>query len=121
MNTRLALSTYFWKTWLIPNIMGKTVPQAQILEAKKHMETTLDLLTNIWLKDSQFIAGDQITVADLVAATEIEQLGPTNYNAFEGRPKLKKWIELVKSETNPHYEDAHKMIYKVSTLNKSKL
>lgn len=75
MNTRLALSTYFWRTWLIPNLLGKTVPQAKILEAKKHMETTLDLLTNIWLKDSQFIAGDEISVADLVAATEIEQLG----------------------------------------------
>lgn len=45
----------------------------------------------------------------------------TDYNPFEGRPTLKAWIELVKSKTSPHYEDAHKMIYKVASRNKSKL
>lgn len=75
MNSRLAFSTYFVRTWMMPNILGKIVPQAKIIEAKKHVEVTLDLLTNVWLKDSPFIAGDEITVADLVAATEIEQLG----------------------------------------------
>lgn len=75
MNTRLALSTYFVRTWLMSNMMKKTVSQTKIDEAKRHMEITLDLFTSIWLKDSPFIAGDEITVADLVAATEIEQLG----------------------------------------------
>ncbi|KAJ6635723.1 Glutathione S-transferase theta-1, partial [Pseudolycoriella hygida] len=74
MNARLAFSTYFWRTWLIPNLFGKAVSKAKIVEAKKHMETTLDLLTNVWLKDNQFVAGDEISVADLVAATEVEQL-----------------------------------------------
>lgn len=124
-------------------MMGKTVPEAKINQAKKEMEATLNLFTKLWLTDTQFIAGDDITVAD-IAATEIEQLGdmirtmndihlwknfiflsdfigPTNYNAFEGRPQLKQWIDRVKSKTNPHYDDAHKMIYKVAALNKAKL
>ncbi|XP_037030138.1 glutathione S-transferase theta-1-like [Bradysia coprophila] len=121
MNTRMSLSKYVWSTWLLRSMTGKTVSEAKINEARKQMEATLDLFTKLWLNDSQFIAGDEITLADLVAATEIEQLGPTNYNAFEGRPQLKKWIELVKSKTNPHYDDAHKMIYKVAALNKAKL
>lgn len=75
MNTRFACVTYFWRTWLLPNMMKKTVPEAKIIEAKKHMEATLDLITNIWLKDTPFIVGNEITIADLVAATEIEQLG----------------------------------------------
>lgn len=45
----------------------------------------------------------------------------TDYNPFEGRPALKAWIELVKSKTNPHYDDAHKMIYRVASRNKAKL
>lgn len=97
MNTRLALSTYFWRTWLIPNLLGKTVPQAKILEAKKHMETTLDLLTNIWLKDSQFIAGDEISVADLVAATEIEQLGELTTSGYILRLKLNIFFAVRRS------------------------
>lgn len=75
MNTRFALSTYFLRTWFIPTLLGKTVPQEKLNEAKKQMEAALDMVTNVWLKDGPFIAGDEITVADLVAATEIEQLG----------------------------------------------
>ncbi len=77
MNTRMPLSKYVWATWLLKSMTGKTVSQAKINEAKKQMEVSLDMLTNIWLKDGPFIAGDEITVADLVAATEVEQLGET--------------------------------------------
>lgn len=55
--------------------MGQTVDPARVSEAKNRMEEALDLLTNVWLKDKTFIVGNEITVADLVAATEIEQLG----------------------------------------------
>lgn len=75
MNTRLSLSRYVWSTWLLKSMTGKTVSEAKINSAKKLMESTLDLFTKLWLEDSQFIAGDEITLADLVAATEIEQLG----------------------------------------------
>lgn len=122
--------------------MGQSVSQERVSEAKKQMESALDTITNVWLKDNTFIVGNEITVADLVAATEIEQLGGllflsmasfeflicfisrtvvTDYNPYEGRPTLKAWIDLVKSKTGPHYEDAHKMIYKVASRNKSKL
>lgn len=75
MNIRLPLSTYTWSTWLLRSMTGKTVSQAKIDQAKKQMEAALDLFTSLWLKDSPFVVGDEITLADLVAATEIEQLG----------------------------------------------
>lgn len=75
MNTRMSLSKYAWATWLLRSMTGKSASEAKINEAKREMETTLNLFTKLWLKDSQFIAGDEITLADLVAATEIEQLG----------------------------------------------
>lgn len=55
--------------------MGQTVSEARVSEAKNQMEKALDTITNVWLKDKPFIVGNEITVADLVAATEIEQLG----------------------------------------------
>jgi len=118
LNTRLGCSLYFLTTWLLPNLMGQSVDTKRVAEAKKQMESALDLITNVWLKEKPFIVGNEITVADLVAATEIEQLVVTDYNPFEGRPTLKTWIELVKSKTSPHYEDAHKMIYKVASRQK---
>lgn len=55
--------------------MGQTVSQEKVSEAKTHMVNALDSITNVWLKDKPYIVGNEITVADLVAATEIEQLG----------------------------------------------
>lgn len=55
--------------------MGQSVSQERVSEAKKQMENALDAITNVWLKDKPFIVGNEITVADLVAATEVEQLG----------------------------------------------
>lgn len=49
--------------------------EKRVTEAKKQMEAALDVITDVWLKDKSFIVGNEITVADLVAATEIEQLG----------------------------------------------
>ncbi len=61
--------------WLLPVLMGQTVSKERLSEAKNQMENSLDTITNVWLKDKPFITGNEITVADLVAATEIEQLG----------------------------------------------
>lgn len=55
--------------------MGQSVSQEKVSEAKRQMESALDTIVNVWLKDKPFIVGNEITVADLVAATEVEQLG----------------------------------------------
>lgn len=75
LNTRLGCSLYFMTSWLLPVLMGQTVSEGKVSEAKKQMVNALDTITNVWLKDKPFIVGNEITVADLVAATEIEQLG----------------------------------------------
>lgn len=43
------------------------------------------------------------------------------YDPSEGRPNIKNWMELVRKETNPHYDDAHIIINKIVKANKSKL
>lgn len=62
-------------TWLLPTLMGQQVSEERVSEAKRQMEHALDTINNVWLKDKPFIVGDEITIADLVAATEVEQLG----------------------------------------------
>lgn len=36
------------------------------------------------------------------------------YEPGAGRPKLQNWLNLVKQKTNPHYDDAHKILYKLT-------
>ena len=35
------------------------------------------------------------------------------YDVTDGRPALKAWAERVKSKLSPHFESAHKIVYKV--------
>lgn len=89
---------------------------------KNHMETTLDLLENVWLQstDKQFLATNEISFADILAACELEQPKIADYDPFEGRPKLAKWYEKVKSLTSPFYDEAHAVNNKIIENNKKK-
>jgi glutathione S-transferase len=37
------------------------------------MKTTLGLIENVWLKDTPYLTGNEITIADLLGVCEIEQ------------------------------------------------
>lgn len=74
------------------------------------MVQVLDTFENLWLEQTSFIAGDNLTVADIFAVCEIEQLKVTGYDPYVGRPKLAAWYERVKNQTSPYYDEAHKKI-----------
>ena len=40
---------------------------------KLKMETALDELENVWLKDRPYVTGDKITIADLIALCEVDE------------------------------------------------
>jgi len=37
------------------------------------MKGTLELIENLWLKDTPYLTGDKITIADLLGVCELEQ------------------------------------------------
>lgn len=75
MNTRLHCSTFFWLNWLLPLRTGQTASERRLAETLTQMELTLDTIETVWLGEGQrYIAGGQaISVADLLAASELEQ------------------------------------------------
>lgn len=75
MNTRLHCSSYFWLKWLLPLRTGKPASERRLAEAHQMMEQTLEVMETVWLGQGQrYIAGgDAISVADLLAACELEQ------------------------------------------------
>lgn len=79
-NTRLTCALYFQMKWLKPLITGKQPDPKELEKTKKHMENTLDMIENIWLDRTKFLAGNEITVADIFGACEIEQ--PSMYSYY---------------------------------------
>ncbi|XP_059475186.1 glutathione S-transferase theta-1-like [Neocloeon triangulifer] len=110
LNTRAHCFLYVREKILLPILSGRPPNKHVIKQRLAQMNETLDKIENIWLRDRPFLAGDKISIADLLGACEIEQPRMVHYNPGLNRPKLAAWMQRVKSELSPHYEDAHKII-----------
>ena len=55
----------------------------------------------------------QISVADILACCELEQPQMAGYNVREGRPVLAEYMDRVTGLLNPHYDEAHKVLYQM--------
>lgn len=111
-NLRLGSGMYFMCVWAIP-ILTQSPPDEDLVSQFKAMyEKALDDLENIWLDTNYFICGDDISVADVFAACDIEQPRICGYDPCENRPRITRWLNAVKEHLNPHFNDAHEFIYK---------
>jgi glutathione S-transferase len=105
---RYPCAMYFQTKWLIPTFSGKKPNEKKVEYYEKLMKKSLDSLENVWLEsaDKNFLATSEISFADILAACELEQPRVAGYDVFNGRPKLTKWHERVKEQTNPLYDEA---------------
>lgn len=71
---------YLVLQYLLPLVTGKPTRSDKVLELEGEMIESLDLFENVWLKDKRFLAGDRISIADLLGASEVEQ--PSNFKLY---------------------------------------
>ena len=70
-------------------------------------------LESYFLKDTAYLAGNELTLADIFGACELMQLyGCHEEGLYEASPKVKAWMERVRKETNPYFDTAHSICYK---------
>ncbi|XP_058798066.1 glutathione S-transferase theta-3 [Phymastichus coffea] len=116
LNTRLHCTTYFRVKYLLPLRTGKPAKADVARDLQASMIECLDHIEHIWLKDNKpFIANDSISIADILAACEIEQPRLADYDPREGRPNLTAWLDRVSKELSPHYNHAHAGVNEVSS------
>ncbi|XP_045625652.1 glutathione S-transferase theta-1 [Procambarus clarkii] len=111
INTRLQCAMFFQHKFLRPKLLGMEVNTKKVAEFQDRMEVVLDQFENVWLKKRPFIAGNELTIADLLAACELEQPGMADYDVFAGRPVLTAWFQRVKEGLHPEYSEAHSVVY----------
>eukprot|EP00088_Acartia_fossae_P010720 TRINITY_DN1536_c0_g1_i11.p1 TRINITY_DN1536_c0_g1~~TRINITY_DN1536_c0_g1_i11.p1 ORF type:complete len:252 (-),score=60.52 TRINITY_DN1536_c0_g1_i11:4-720(-) len=110
MGTRINCAKFFIEKWLLP--MGTRIPpnEKKVEHLKDVMETTLEQVERIWLKNGEqdFIGGGKdVSVADLLAACEMEQPRMAGYDVRDKSPVLKLYMDRVQDRLNPHYAEAH--------------
>ncbi|KAJ8285763.1 hypothetical protein GJAV_G00030660 [Gymnothorax javanicus] len=105
---RLHGSKVFWFRAMVPLITGAEVPKEKMDSAMEDLNTSLMLFEEKFLQDRPFIAGDQVSLADLVALP----VG-TGVDVFKDRPKLRAWSDRVKKEMGVAlFDEAH-----ITTMN----
>ncbi|XP_073811546.1 glutathione S-transferase theta-3-like [Musca autumnalis] len=118
LSIRYGCAFYFARVWLFPARGVAEKPSAEeTAKLVKEMETQLKALENLWLKDSKFVSGNSLTVADLFGACEVEQTRICTYDVSQKFPKISDWLARVREESNPFYDEGHKYMNKLAALN----
>ncbi|KAJ8264726.1 hypothetical protein GJAV_G00153230 [Gymnothorax javanicus] len=116
----------FWFKIMIPKIMGQEFPKERMDSAMEDLEGSLNMVEKKFLQDWPFIAGSEISLADLVAIVEIMQPVAAGVDVFSGRPKLTAWRDRVQKEIGKDlFDEAHQTIMSapkmVESMDPSKL
>jgi len=79
------------------------------------MVSCLNDFERIWLAggDKKYVVGDTISVADILAVCELEQPSMAGYDVTKDREVLTNYMNRIKTELNPHYDDISSIVYKM--------
>ncbi|CAF1139303.1 unnamed protein product [Rotaria sp. Silwood1] len=107
-NLRANGSMLFQTKVIIPHIKKKPPTDRELEKWYKRWEESTDGLENVWLNRSSYLAGNHITIADLLGICEMMQPIAAGYNLDTNKfPRVQDWMERIKKETQPHFDEAH--------------
>jgi len=112
-NTRGACALLFQQLLIIPVATKKKTDPGKVEFQRDQVRKVVGYLESYFLKDTAYVAGDEISLADIFASCELMQLYSAHEEGlYESSPKVKAWMERVRKETNPYFDEAHKMTYR---------
>jgi glutathione S-transferase len=108
---------------LMPERLGDVTPTEKDIENyRKGMGKALDDVESIFLEKNNFVAGDEITIADLMAVGEIQMSRLINYDPREGRPKLAAYLSRVRATLGTDlFDEVHATLIQFAEVTKAKL
>ncbi|XP_077149583.1 glutathione S-transferase theta-1-like [Ranitomeya variabilis] len=110
-NTRPHCSRVFWVKGMTPYILGHEAAPENLNPALSELNGTLTAIETKFLQDKQFFAGDELSIADLVAIVEIMQAIACGVDVFEDKPKLSAWKQRVEEAIGADlFKEAHESI-----------
>ncbi|XP_053443052.1 glutathione S-transferase theta-1 isoform X1 [Nycticebus coucang] len=102
-----------WHKVMFPVFLGEPVPPQMLAATLSELDVTLQLLEDKFLQNKAFLAGAHISLADLVAITELMHPVGAGCQVFEGRPKLDAWRQRVEVAVGKDlFQEAHEVVLK---------
>ena len=86
--------------------------------SQRMFNNALKALETQWLKNSKFIAGENVTIADFSAYVEIAQLNTqfTNLFDYSSFENLSRWLDEMSKL--PYHDDVHMVLTKMGDISK---
>ncbi|XP_012513065.1 PREDICTED: glutathione S-transferase theta-1 isoform X1 [Propithecus coquereli] len=102
-----------WHKVMLPVFLGEPVSPQMLAATLAELDETLQLLEDKFLQNKAFLAGPGISLADLVAITELMHPMGAGCQVFKGRPKLAAWRQHVEAAVGEElFQEAHEVILK---------
>ncbi|XP_035771811.1 glutathione S-transferase theta-2 [Neolamprologus brichardi] len=120
-NTRPHAAKVFLLEVLLPAQSGSPVDEARLNRALSDLDDTLDKLESMFLRRQPFLCGDDITVADLLAACELMQPLGGGRDVLKERPQLQQWSTRVQSAVGEAFDEAHSVLYALRDRRRARL
>ncbi|XP_038618852.1 glutathione S-transferase theta-2-like [Tachyglossus aculeatus] len=109
-SVRGTFGTLLWIRVLAP-LIDIHLPEEAETRNLQDQAKALQHLEEKFLQDRDFIAGDHISLADLMAIVELMQPVSAGHDLFEGRPKLAAWRGRVEAALGRElFQEAHASI-----------
>ncbi|KAG5198936.1 glutathione S-transferase theta-3 isoform X3 [Ovis aries] len=114
---RMSCTRAMWQKMMFPVFLGQRVPPETLANTLAELDRCLQLLEDKFLKDQDFLAGPHISVADLVAITELMHPVSAGCDIFKSRPKLAAWRQRVEAAVGEDlFREAHAVLMKAKDL-----
>ncbi|XP_054766559.2 glutathione S-transferase theta-3-like [Lytechinus pictus] len=81
------------------------LPKERIDEQVKFCNVSLDVFERVFISNTPFISGDEISVADALAVNEILDTNVCGYDFTKDRPKLKEYVDRIRTRLGPDLFD----------------
>uniref|UniRef100_A0A663MBM9 glutathione transferase n=1 Tax=Athene cunicularia TaxID=194338 RepID=A0A663MBM9_ATHCN len=116
-------------SWQHVNILWREICKNQLPLPPEKLESVTEELNIVlnqfeekFLQDKPFIAGSEVSLADLVALVELMQPVGAGYDLFEERPKLAEWRRQVEEAVGKQlFQEAHEGILNAKSLTADKI
>ncbi|XP_071445871.1 glutathione S-transferase theta-1-like [Hetaerina americana] len=105
---------YIMNKFMMPSLTGTPADKKLVDMLQNNMDQSFDYIENVWLKnDKKYLIGEQISIADLLGVFEAHSTRVAGYDPRINRPKLTSWMDRMRTELNPHYDELNVPIDKV--------
>ncbi|XP_074777432.1 glutathione S-transferase theta-1-like isoform X2 [Athene noctua] len=122
VNIRGKGSKLFLTKVLLPLLTGQPLPPEKLESVTEELNIVLNQFEEKFLQDKPFIAGSEVSLADLVALVELMQPVGAGYDLFEERPKLAEWRRQVEEAVGKQlFQEAHEGILNAKSLTADKI